>query len=64
MPPENDDIIGHRVQGEQLINDDTLVLGRPWPKDKISPTGLVLDEPNNRLYVVTKEDDALYVTDF
>jgi YVTN family beta-propeller protein len=58
----NDDIvIRYAVSGKKLINTDTFVLGRPWPKDKISPTGLTPDEAHDRLYVVTKEDNALYV---
>ncbi|HXB06532.1 MAG TPA: bifunctional YncE family protein/alkaline phosphatase family protein [Puia sp.] len=56
-------VIRYTVKGDSLINYDTLVLGQPWPKDKISPTGLALDESRNKLYVVTKEDEALYVFD-
>ena len=41
---------------------DSIVLGKPWP-EKISPTGLALDDSRHRLYVVTKEDNALYVID-
>jgi DNA-binding beta-propeller fold protein YncE/phospholipase C len=60
----NDDwIIRYTVRGDSLFNYDTLVLGRPWPADKISPAGLALDEDHDRLYVVTKEDKALYVID-
>jgi YVTN family beta-propeller protein len=60
----NDDIIiRYTLTNDKLLNKDTLTLGRPWPKDKISPTGLALDEAHDRLYVVTKEDDALYVCD-
>ncbi|MFI5137400.1 MAG: alkaline phosphatase family protein, partial [Sphingobacteriales bacterium] len=44
-----------------LKNKDTIILGKPWPKDKISPAGLTIDEKNERLYVVTKEDNALYI---
>ena len=58
----NDDwIIHYAVSGDSLINKDTLILGRPWPKDKISPTGLALDEKAGKLYVVTKEDNSLYI---
>ena len=60
----NDDIIiRYKLFGEKLLNKDTLTLGHPWPKDKISPTGLTLDETHDRLYVVTKEDNALYICD-
>lgn len=60
----NDDIIiRYQFTGKSLINKDTLVLGRPWPNDKISPTGLTLDEKHARMYVVTKENNSLYVCD-
>jgi YVTN family beta-propeller protein len=60
----NDDIIiRYQFTGTKLINKDTLLLGRPWPKDKISPTGLTLDEKRQLMYVVTKENNALYVCD-
>ncbi len=60
----NDNIvIRYALRGDSLVNRDTLTLGPVWPKGKISPTGLALDEGRNRLYVVTKEDDALYVCD-
>jgi DNA-binding beta-propeller fold protein YncE len=57
----DDIIIRYRFTGKNLFNEDTLVLGRPWPKDKIGPAGLVIDEKRQRLYVVTKEDNALYI---
>eukprot|EP01037_Dinobryon_pediforme_P012449 gene12449-12536_t len=56
-------IIRYELQGEKLINKDTIVLGKPWPAGKISPTGISLNEAGNTLYVVTKEDDALYICD-
>src|SRR5580693_5198987 len=60
----NDDIIiRYQLAGDSLINKDTITLGRPWPKDKISPTGLTLDEAHDRLYVVTKENNSLYICD-
>ena len=60
----NDDIIIHyRHTGDTLLPVDTLVLGKPWPANKISPTGLSIDAQHHRLYVVTKEDDALYTFD-
>ena len=60
----NDNIVLRwTVIGDTLINPDTLVLGKPWPAANISPTGLCLDESRDRLYVVTKENDALNVFD-
>lgn len=58
----NDDIIiRFRVYRDRLLHPDTLFLGKPWPVNKISPTGLALDPAHHCLYVVTKEDDALYI---
>jgi len=44
----------------KLKLSDSIVLGKPWP-EKISPTGLCVDNANQRLYVVTKENNSLYV---
>ena len=43
----------------QLTEVDSVVLGEAWP-EKISPTGLTLDHKNENLYIVTKDDSALY----
>ncbi|MFD1469327.1 bifunctional YncE family protein/alkaline phosphatase family protein [Hymenobacter caeli] len=60
----NDNIIlAYAVAGGKLGAADTLRLGKAWPKEKISPAGLAVDGPRQRLYTVTKEDDALYVID-
>ena len=60
----NDDIVIHyRYTGDTLARVDTLVLGKPWPANKISPTGIAIDSKEHRLYVVTKEDNALYTFD-
>jgi YVTN family beta-propeller protein len=56
-------ILRFRLTGDTLIIKDSFRLGRPWPAANISPTGLALDENHQRLYVVTKEDEALYVFD-
>ena len=39
---------------------DNIELGKPWP-EKISPTGLCVDDVHKRLYVVTKENNSLYI---
>ncbi len=60
----NDDIvIRYQLSRDTLLAKDTLTLGLPWPKEKISPGGLTLDEAHDRLYVVTKENNSLYVCD-
>jgi YVTN family beta-propeller protein len=51
-----------RIENEGLRADSTISLGRPWP-NKISPAGLCVDDSRQRLYVVTKDDRALYEVD-
>jgi len=53
-------IIRYNIENGKMVFKDTLSLGQRWP-NKISPTGLCVDDKNSRLYVVTKEDSALYV---
>lgn len=53
-------ILRFAVTKKSLAVVDTFVLGAPWP-EKISPAGLAIDEKRNRLYVVTKENNSLYV---
>lgn len=53
-------IVQYNVSSNKLRLADTFVLGKPWPA-KISPSGLVNDDQNNLLYVVTKEDNSLYI---
>ncbi len=49
------------VGGRRLVLRDSIRLGAKWP-EKISPAGMVADA-RGRLYVVTKEDNALYTVD-
>ncbi len=53
-------ILQYEVSNNKLKLNDSLVLGTPWPT-KISPAGLVADNKNNLLYVVTKNNNSLYV---
>ncbi len=53
-------ILKYDVSNNKLRLTDSLVLGTRWPT-KISPSGLVADERNNLLYVVTKENNSLYI---
>jgi YVTN family beta-propeller protein len=45
-----------------LVLTDSVVLGKPWP-EKISPAGIDIDEKQQVLYVVTKENNSLYIVD-
>jgi YVTN family beta-propeller protein len=42
---------------------DSIVLGKPWPKEKICPTGIAVNNARKLLYAVTKEDSSLYFLD-
>ncbi|MBG0858345.1 MAG: YncE family protein, partial [Bacteroidales bacterium] len=55
-------IIKYAVKNKHLSIVDTIIIGKPWP-NRISVAGIALDEPGNRLYAVTKENNALYVID-
>ncbi len=55
-------IIKYAVRRNKLLNADTIRIGKPWP-ERISVAGIALDEPKNRLYAVTKENNSLYVID-
>jgi len=55
-------VVRFRLDERTLSAADTFFLGKPWP-EKISPAGLTADEKAGRLYVVTKEDHALYIFD-
>lgn len=55
-------ILRYDISQNKLILRDTLFLGNPWP-ERISPAGIAIDDSRNRLYVVTKEDNSLYILD-
>jgi YVTN family beta-propeller protein len=55
-------IIRYSVRKNKLVNTDTIKIGEPWP-EKISIAGIAVDDSRNRLYVVTKENNSLYVVD-
>ncbi len=50
------------IVNNKLLLKDSILLGGKWP-EKISPTGLTMDEGKQLLYVVTKENNALYIID-
>jgi YVTN family beta-propeller protein len=45
-----------------LVLSDSIILGKKWP-EKISPAGLDIDDKRQLLYVVTKENNSLYIVD-
>lgn len=61
----NDNIILAQqiIKGKKFGQTDTLRLGDAWPKEKICPTGIDVDDSRQLLYTVTKENNALYIID-
>ena len=55
-------IIRYDCSDGKLVVRDTIILGKPWP-EKISPAGIAYDDEKQMLYVVTKENNSLYVVD-
>ncbi|MEJ0032877.1 MAG: hypothetical protein WDO15_22045 [Bacteroidota bacterium] len=55
-------ILQYELQKGKLALKDTIRLGAAWP-NRIGPAGIEIDGKRGRLYVVTREDKALYVID-
>jgi YVTN family beta-propeller protein len=55
-------ILQYAIGQNKLQLIDSFKLGKKWPT-RISPAGIALDEKNNKLYVVTKENNSLYMLD-
>ena len=55
-------IIRYTIRKKELINTDTIRLGKPWP-EKISVAGIAIDDQKKVLYAVTKENNSLYAID-
>jgi YVTN family beta-propeller protein len=56
-------IVKYKISNDgQLLEADKIRLGEKWPV-KISPTGLQIDDRTNTLFVVTKENNSLYIVD-
>ena len=58
----NNWISKYAVQNGKLSLRDSIKLGDKWP-NRISPAGIDIDDGKNLLYVVTKENNSLYVVD-
>ncbi len=53
-------IIKYAVVNNRLQLNDTIILGKRWPVP-ISPAGIDIDDAAKVMYVVTKENNSLYV---
>ncbi|MEN9700905.1 MAG: hypothetical protein RIR55_208, partial [Bacteroidota bacterium] len=52
-------ILQYSIANQKFKLIDSIKLGDKWP-NKISPAGMCIDEAHQKLYVVTKDDNALY----
>ena len=55
-------ILKYAIKNHKLFLQDSLKLGKKWP-EKISPAGIDIDDQKNLLYVVTKDNNSLYILD-
>ncbi len=55
-------ILRYAIDHDKLVLRDSFLLGKKWP-EKISPTGIELDDAQHLLYVTTKDNNSLYVID-
>ena len=55
-------ILQYGIEHKKLVLQDSIILGKKWPV-KICPAGMVIDESRHIMYVVTKEDNSLYIID-
>lgn len=55
-------ILKYSIVKNKLVLIDSILLGKKWP-EKISPAGIELDATGKIMFVVTKENNSLYVLD-
>jgi YVTN family beta-propeller protein len=55
-------ILQYAVQQNKLVLKDSIRLGERWPV-KISPSGIDIDDKRQIMYVLTKENNTLYIID-
>ena len=53
-------ILQYAIINNRLQLKDSFLLGKKWPV-KISPAGIDIDDAKGIMYVVTKEDNSLYI---
>jgi YVTN family beta-propeller protein len=53
-------VLRYSIINNTLKLKDSIVLGGKWP-NKISPTGIEVDDAAKKLYVTTKDNNSLYV---
>ena len=59
----NDNLVWkYSIINKKLNVVDSFILGEKWP-NKISPAGIEIDDTRNLLYVVTKDNNSIYIFD-
>lgn len=53
-------ILKYAITNNKLQFADTIILGAPWP-EKISPTGIEINDATQTMYITTKENNSLYI---
>lgn len=53
-------ILKYAIINNKLVLKDSIKLGKKWP-EKISPAGIDIDDAKQLMYVVTKENNSLYI---
>ena len=53
-------ILKYAIENNKLKIADSIKLGAKWP-NKISPAGIAIDDTKQLLYVVTKDNNSLYI---
>lgn len=53
-------ILKYAVTNNKLLLKDSIKLGDKWP-NKIAPAGIDIDDAKRTMYVVTREDNSLYI---
>jgi YVTN family beta-propeller protein len=53
-------ILQYAIKNNKLQLKDSIKLGDKWP-NKISPAGIEIDDTKNLMYVVTKDNNSLYI---
>ncbi len=53
-------ILQYAIKNNKLVLTDSIKLGDKWP-NKISPSGIEIDDAAHLMYVVTKDNNTLYI---
>lgn len=56
-------ILLYRFDEGRAMLADSIVLGKPWPEEKIWVAGLDVDEPSSGLYAVGRQDRSIVMID-